>query len=429
MEPPSTERGSASFQKRPGPKTYTSFRDIKHRKRREDGITISIEDHTPSKLYRTGSIVKGVVEIKPKFPFHYTRISIKLLCESSVHLSGRYYETFHRLLNLNMPVEERLVPRVENGYWTNCYLQAAQPYTVPFSFELCDLLDCEACSHEVASSDVSELHRRLPPSLAGIDRDAMVPRGIRINYTIIATLADRNWVHKEASQTIQFMPRFSKQPALGTSSTDSALNFRATQQLKSRDFSGSPGRITLSADEPHVLVLQDSGRSYQTTDIIATLHLESFKSQRAMPSECIVSATLESQTWSETKPMQNLPHITRAKNCHSVSEPLVRDLEFSLVWEKVPPEDSRIAGSKTVNTFRAQVIVSLPALSAGKRVYLPSFYSCLVARTYCLHILVIIASVPLRLVLPLQMALESEEGNNTCPSNSVGLPGPESLDQ
>ncbi|KAJ4006409.1 hypothetical protein NW766_010496 [Fusarium irregulare] len=200
MEPPSTERGSASFQKRPGPKTYTSFRDIKHRKRREDGITISIEDHTPSKLYRTGSIVKGVVEIKPKIPFHYTRISIKLLCESSVHLSGRYYETFHRLLNLDMPVEERLVPRVENGYWTNCYLHAAQPYTVPFSFELCDPHDCEACPHEVASSGVSELHRRLPPSLAGIDRDAMVPQGIRISYTIVATLVDRSWLHKEIIQ-------------------------------------------------------------------------------------------------------------------------------------------------------------------------------------------------------------------------------------
>ena len=176
MEPPSTERGTTSFQKRPGPRAYTSFRDIKYRKRREDGITISIEDHTPSKLYRTGSIVKGVVEIKPRVPFHYTRISIKLLCQSSVQLPGRYYETFHRLLNLNMPVEERLVPRVENGYWTNYYLHAAQPYTVPFSFELCD-------PHDVASSGVSELHRQLPPSLAGIDRDAMVPQGIRINYT------------------------------------------------------------------------------------------------------------------------------------------------------------------------------------------------------------------------------------------------------
>ena len=224
------------------------------------------------------------------------------------------------------------------------------------------------------------------------------------------------------------MPVFSKQPALGASSTDLILKFRAIQQLKSRDFSDSPGQITLSADEPHVLVLRDSGRSYQTTDIITTLHLESSKSQPAMPSECIVSTTLESQTWSQTKPMQNLPHITKAKNCHSVSEPLMKDLEFSLLWEKVPPEGMRIAGSKPVNTFRAQVVVSLPASSAGKRVYLPSFYSCLIARTYCLHILVIIASVPLRLALPLQMALESDEGNNTCLGNRVGLTTRESLD-
>ena len=145
-----------------------------------------------------------------------------------------------------------------------------------------------------------------------------------------------------------------------------------------------------------------------------------------MPSQCMVSATLESQTWFQTKPMQNLPQITKVKNCHSVSEPLMRDLEFGLVCERDPPEDTRIAGSKTVNTFRARVTVSLPVLSAGKRVYLPSLYSCLEARTYCLHVLVIIASVPLRLALPLQMALESDEENDTCPGNNVGLPTPES---
>ena len=319
------------------------------------------------------------------------------------------------------------MPRAENGYWTNCYLHAAQPYTVPFSYELCDPHDCAACPHDVTSSGISEIPRRLPPSLAGIDRDAMVPQGIFITYNIVATLADRNWVHKEASQTIQFMPRFYKQPVLGSSRTYSTVKFTAIQQLKPRDFSGSPGQITLSADEPHILVVQDSGRSYQTTDILTSLHIESSKHQPALPSECIVSATLESLTWSQTKPMQNLPHITKVKRCHSVSRPLMRDLKLSLVWEKVPPEDTRIAGSKTVNAFRAQVIVSLPALSAGKRVYIPSFYSCLIARTYCLHILVIIASVPLRLALPLQMVLESDEGNDTCPSDNVGLPAPESL--
>ncbi|KAH7174649.1 uncharacterized protein B0J16DRAFT_404386 [Fusarium flagelliforme] len=426
MEPPNTERGNTSFQKRLGPAAYTSFSDRKYRKRLEDGITISIDDYTPSKIYRTGSTVKGVVEIKPRLPFHYTRIAMKLLCESSVQLPQRHSETFHRHLDLTMPVEDRLVPRVENGYWVNSYLQAGQTYSIPFSFELGDPHDLEACPHDVESTGVRELHRQLPPSLAGIDRDAMVPHGIRIDYTLIVTLADRNWTQKEASQTIRFMPSFSKQPVLDISSTTSTLKSRATQQLKSGGFSGSTGQITLSADEPNVLVLKDSGRSYQATDIITSLHLESSKSQPAMPSTCIVSATLESQTWSQTKPIQNLPHITKAENCHSVSEPLMRNLEFSLVWEKASPGDTKVAGSKAVNTFGAQVKVSLPGLIAGKRVYLPSFYSCLIARTYCLHVLIIIASVPLRLVLPLQMALESDEDNDTGPGNNVGLPMPES---
>lgn len=256
----------------------------------------------------------------------------------------------------------------------------------------------------------------------------MVPHGIRIDYTVIVTLANRNWTQKEARQTIRFMPRFSKQSVLDISSTTSTLKSRVTQQLKSGDFSGSTGQITLSADEPNVLVLKDSGRSYQATDIITSLHLESSKGQPAIPSTCIVSATLESQTWWQTKPIQNLPHITKANNCHSVSEPLMRNIEFSLVWEMASPGNTKVAGSKAVNTFRAQVKVALPGLSTVKRVYLPSFYSCLIARTYCLHVLIIIASVPLRLVLPLQMALESGEGNDICPGNNVGLPMPESLD-
>ncbi|CAG7562358.1 unnamed protein product [Fusarium equiseti] len=430
MEPQNTKIGNTCFQKRWGPTAYTclNLNHTKHRKRVEDGITISIDDHTPSKIYRSGSTVKGVVEIKPRAPLHYTRIAIKLVCESSVQLPQRHSETFHRHLDLTMPVEERLVPRGENGYWVNSYLQAGQTYTIPFSFELSDPHDLEACPHDVESPGVRELHRQLPPSLAGIDRDAMVPHGIRIDYTLIVTLTDRNWTQERVSQTIRFMPRFSKQPGLDISSTTSTLKFRATQQLKSGDFPGGTGQITLSADEPNVLVLKDSGRSYQATDIITSLHLESSKSQPAIPSKCIVSATLESQTWSQTKPIQNLPHITKAKNCHSVSEPLMRNLEFSLVWEKASPGDTKVAGSKAVNTFRAQVKISLPGLSAVKRVYLPSFYSCLIARTYCLHVLIIIASVPLRLVLPLQMALESDEDNDTGPGNNVGLPMPESLD-
>lgn len=426
MEPPNTKRGNTSFQERLGPTANTSFNNIKYRKRLEDGITILIDNHTPSKIYRTGSTVKGVVEIKPRLPLHYTRIAMKLVCESSVQLPQRHSETFHRHLDLNMPVEERLLPRVENGYWVNSYLQAGQIYTIPFSFGLGDPHDREACPHDVEWPGVRELHRQLPPSLAGIDWDAMVPHGIRIDYTLIVTLADRNWTQKEASQTIRFMPRFSKQPVLDISSTTSTL--KSTQQLRSGDLSGGTGQITLSAHEPNVLVLKDSGRSYQTTDIITSLHLESSRSQPAIPSKCIVSATLESQTWSQTKPIQNLPHITKAKNCHSVSEPLMRNLEFSLLWEKAPPEDTKIAGSKAVNTFRAQVKVSLPGLSAGKKVYLPSFYSCLIARTYCLHVLIIIASMPLRLVLPLQMALESDEDNDTDPGNNVDLSMPESLD-
>ncbi|KAF0638255.1 hypothetical protein FPSE5266_20256 [Fusarium pseudograminearum] len=95
---------------------------------------------------------------------------------------------------------------------------------------------------------------------------------------------------------------------------------RATQQLKSGFFLGSTGQITLPVDPPTTLALAVGGGSLPPIDITGLLNLEFLKGKPVLPQSYTFSAKLESQTWSQPVPMQQLPHIQEAKNCHSVSE-------------------------------------------------------------------------------------------------------------
>ncbi|CAJ0543019.1 Ff.00g003690.m01.CDS01 [Fusarium sp. VM40] len=416
MEPPYTQRSGVPLQTRPvlspfNPSALQSLSSILPRKK--NGISITVHDHFASKRYRPGSIVKGTVDIKPKKSTTFTSISIKLVCDSSVERpnGNLSFETWHRLLELEMPIDGETLP-------SSKILQPNQTYTIPFYFVLPNSLGTEACSHNVLWQEVRQLHSQLPPTLNGWERDAMVSRGVCIEYGIIAQVwnsACPEYAKLEAKETIQFLPGFVEHPTLKIPDTDRVYKFESSKQLKTNVFARSSGQITLSACQPNTLVLDTIGRGFQPLEISTSLSLESSGGKSVLPQKAVVSAKIESQMWSQDEPMQQFPHIVDARDCYVGSETLLKKLEVDLSWEKEAMKRIGTTTAQAAEAFSSRVEIPLQNFMSDKKMFLPTFYSCLAARTYQLHITIVVASVTLKLVLPIQLSVEDPQGtqNNT----------------
>ncbi|CEI39983.1 unnamed protein product [Fusarium venenatum] len=365
----------------------------------ETGISISFDDPPNSKFYRSGSIVKGTVKLNHSGS---PRLSIKLRCDSSVRRKD-FHQIWHRLLDLDMQIEKSTSPPLD--YWN---------HTVPFSFVLPG--SHEGCSHDVDSTQIQKLHSCLPPTISHLDKEArraMFPAGVEIEYIIVAEVWSYGRTRMEIGRPFNVLPALVEHSLLIPNMVDDT-KMTATQQLKSKFFTGNSGHINLSVNPPTTLVLPVGSGSLPPIDITGFFCLEFSKGKPALPQSCIFSAKFESQTWSQTAPMQELPDIQEVKNCHSVSEVLERNAEMNLVWERNASEETNTVASSSVQNFTAQIKALIPAFSSSERVFPPTFYSCLIARTYRLHITIIIASVPLRLVLPLQLYIKNEGSSGKC---------------
>ncbi|KAF4445338.1 hypothetical protein F53441_10887 [Fusarium austroafricanum] len=423
MEPPYTQRSGVSLQTRPvlspfNPSALQSLNSILPPKK--NGISINIHDHYASKRYRPGSVVKGTVNIKPKKQTPFTKISIKFVCDSSVERpnANLSFETWHRLLDLEMPVEQLSVPATK-------VLQPNETYAIPFYFVLPNGLGTEACSHNVIWQETRELHSQLPPSITGWESEAMIPRGVRVEYGVIAQVWDSacpEYAKLEAKETVQFLPGFAEHPPLKIPTVNRAYKFQVSKQLKSSVFSRSSGEATLSAGQPSPLVLDTSGKGFHPMTVAGSLAIKPSDRKSALPQVCSISAKIESETWSQDEPMQQLPHIVNARDCYNSSETLLKKLDVDLRWERDALKQPDGVVSETAETFISQIEIPLSGFATDKKMFLPTFYSCLVARTYQLHLIINVASVALKLVLPIQFTMEDQEGDAQPDDSDIGLP-------
>ncbi|KAJ4258245.1 hypothetical protein NW762_008394 [Fusarium torreyae] len=410
MEPPYTQRSGATLQTRPvlspfNPSALQSLNSILPPKK--NGLTIELHDHFASKRYRPGSIVQGNVNIKPKKPVDFTTISIRFVCDSSVERpnGNLSFETWHRLLDQEMPIPQDALPEPK-------VLQPNKTYTIPFYFVLPDHLGTEACTHNVIWGETRQLHSQLPPSITGWERDAMIPRGTRIEYGVIAQVLDSgnpDYAKFESKETIQFLPGFVEYPLSKIPDTNRTYKLRSSKQLKTNVFSRSTGQITLSADQPKALVLDTSGKGFHQTVLFPSLFLESFDGKTSLPPKCSVSAKIESETWSKDEPMQHFPNILDTKDAYTSSETLLKKMEIDLVWERSASKQATSTSPQSAETFTSQVEIPLQSFASDKKIFLPTFYSCLVARSYQLQLTINVASVVLKLVLPIQFTVEDQQ--------------------
>ena len=107
--------------------------------------------------------------------------------------------------------------------------------------------------------------------------------------------------------------------------------------------------------------------------------------------------------------MQQLPHIVNARDCYNGSETLLKKTEARLSWTKNSPKQTDNIVNETAEVFSSHIQIPITNFSSDKKMFLPTFYSCLIAKTYQLHLTINIASATLKLVLPVQLAMEEQK--------------------
>ncbi|KAF9781021.1 hypothetical protein IL306_014718 [Fusarium sp. DS 682] len=332
----------------------------------------------------------GTVNIKPKKQTPFTKISIKFVCDSSVERpnANLSFETWHRLLDLEMPIEQMTLPATK-------VLEPNHTYTIPFYFVLPNGLGTEACSHNVIWQEIRQMHSQLPPSITGWESDAMIPRGVRIDYGIIAQVwdsANPEYAKLEAKETVQFLPGLMEHSPLKIPTASRAFKFKSSKQLKSSVFSRSSGEIALSADQPNAVVLDPSGKSFRPATVAVSLRLKLGDRKTGLPQTCTISTKIESETWSQDEPMQQFPHIVNARDCYNSSETLLKKAEVDLSWEKSSPKQTDGIVTETAEAFSSHIEIPLKT------------------------------SVALKLVLPIQLMMEEQTEDVQPDVEDIGLP-------
>lgn len=409
MDPPYSEDTGLPIHRCPIPNVHSpaGLQSLHTITTKGEKIKIDISNHFTSKRYRPGSVVEGTVTLNPRKRLEFAEIAIKLVCDSSIetHHNGVPLETWHRILELTMPVS------YDNSLQSRT-LEANQIYRIPFHFILPQHLGSQACTRNGRCGTQSYAHSQMPPSLTGWERKPLVPRSIRLEYGVIAQVLSTGspqYASSETKHTFQFLPAPFEHSSWQIPMNDKNYCVQSSGTLKKGIFAKSRGKITLSAVAPGILLLDTGGRGFQSVSIQAHLRLHVYNGKQSLPGDCTISVILKSETWSQDEPMQDWPNLTNRRGSYYDTQTVAEEALADVVW--VP--DTQIRSSATSldsgEVHKATLAIPLQDFATDKKLFLPTFYSCLVARTYQLQVDVKIASASLRAVVPVQLATETTE--------------------
>lgn len=417
-------------------------------------ISISLKDDQQEAFvpsYTSLDQIRGHVTITARYDTSFDEIYVtfegttKTFVEkiaTATPVNGRT-EAFQVFLRLVQPMDPQALPE-------SYILKAGQTYRFPFTFVVPEKLLPQSCTHARGGHRVQELHLNLPPSLgdpmtASLGKtllDDMAPEMAVVSYAIkVRVIQGRGNTGKpivaaEGSKRLRIVPAVEERPPItvhGGLKDDYRL--RKEKELKKGIFKGKLGCLTMESSQPKSLRLPPlrSKNSCPVTTM-ATVHVRFDPADESAqpPALSSLSTKLKVATCFASVPMNDVPtkitdfHYSNTKGVlvetivlssrcvasapwerHSPHAPTRRDSAFSTLSNPVVPEPSSSYNGKTFYTAQILVPITLPK---GSKVFVPTFYSCLVSRVYSLDIYLslsaIVSTPSMHIKVPIQISME-----------------------
>lgn len=352
-------------------------------------------------------------------------------------------EAFQVFLRLVQPMDPQALPE-------SYILKAGHTYRFPFTFVVPEQLLPQSCTHARNGRGTQEVHLNLPPSLgdpmtASLGKtllDDMAPEMAVVSYAVKARViqgrgsSGKPVVAAEGSKRLRIVPAVEERPPItvyGGLKDDYRL--RKEKEIKKGMFKGKLGCLTMESSQPKSLrlpPLKSKSSCPVTTMATVNVRFDPADESAQPPTLSSLSTKLKVATYFASVPMSDIPtkitdfHYSNTKGVlvetvmlssrcvasaawerHSPHTPNRRDSAFSTLSNPVIPEPSSSYNGKSFYTAQILVPITLPK---GSKVFVPTFYSCLVSRVYSLDIYLSISAMvtapSMHIKVPIQISME-----------------------
>lgn len=405
--------------------------------RKKSEITIVLDgDADFVHSYSTYDEIKGHVDVRFDKDTAFDDLNITFEGQSSTYVekiastaptTGRTTGR-HTFLKVQQPISEDLLP--ESGIF-----EAGVTYTIPFTFVVPDRLLPFICSHKIDNEEFRKDHVQLPPSLGDPSvsgdghtlMDDLAPDMSKIIYGIRARITKWNAIGRmlelaDKSERIRLVPARDEAPPLRVEESESDYVMRKEKSVKKGLFKlGKVGRLTAETTQPRSLRLPHPRK--RQTEPIASMATINLRFDPASPDDLppqldSIVSRLKVYTFFGAAPYKVIPEARKHDNWSTLHGVYPESVSLSsrclstVSWVRHNPSERgsfsssdlsrRPSDYSTSSTssipepscayqvgshfYTATVLVPIalpdPSRSNRPKVFVPTFHSCIVSRTY-----------------------------------------------
>ncbi|KAI9803561.1 MAG: hypothetical protein M1825_001904 [Sarcosagium campestre] len=406
----------------------TQMRALAQRGRPQIEISLQGQDNGSLCTFTTSDKLEGEIAITAQQDARFDDIqitfegSVKTFVEPMTTAStmASRTEASHLFLKVAQPIEESAYPQPRIA-------EAGKTYRFPFTFIVPEQLLTHSCTHPCESNQVRDAHLRLPPSLGdqgiGLDgsryADDMAPDMSRITYAIkvkVTRINDRDGksnIIADQARKVRVIPAYEEAPPVDAVDADRDLTLRRERIIRKGFFKGKLGTLTMEAAQPKSLRLGPPSALHPcpvSTMATVDLRFDPASDTAPPPRLGLLAVKLKANTFFASAPMRDFPTrdnsvlqssrglypdtLTLSSRCvesvkwemHAADEQVRRPSVMSSLSSgssvgSLPAPSSRYTG-RTFYSARIAVPIAIPK----SKDLPPTFYSCLVARTYQLDL-------------------------------------------
>ncbi|RDA86773.1 hypothetical protein CP532_6345 [Ophiocordyceps camponoti-leonardi (nom. inval.)] len=416
-------------------------------------ISIEINGHFSSKVYTSGSSISGSVIIctQRPTPFHELDIVFTGIAATRLDFVQQYpSHSFRPFMKLRMPIRRSSLPEPK-------VFEAGKLYSIPFNFVVPHQLTLGACTHPCSSPAVREQHLRLPPTVGFWEADDQAPEMAQIEYAIKARVyrkSEPGGYHQkfmEGYHMLKVLPALPEDAPLDITPRDERYNLSKWKTIRKSLFSAKAGKLIVKASQPGAIMLTPDAHSASTSVVRLALEFHPASLHHAPPKVSFVSGKLTSATFFGAAPTDLLPNLG-SRSVYTANPSLSYTTTTSLfsrslvgmAWHQRSTAGRRDSGYSSLSVdedasetdcsdardgrraercpIRHSSLVEIPFTipMSNRKLFLPTFHSCLISRTYTLHVSLSVgpANAAVNLAIPLQIGVDAVHQ----PNLTDGLP-------
>ncbi|KAH7327976.1 hypothetical protein B0I35DRAFT_5609 [Stachybotrys elegans] len=410
---------------------------------------IVIDGHYSSKVYTSGSSITGRAIIRPTHDVTFSNFEIIFTGSAGTRIDFVQQFPAHSIRNfmkLRMPIYDTDLPRPR-------IFREGHTYTIPFHFVVPHELTIGACCHSYDNPAVQAQHVQPPPTMGFWECDDQAPEMAKIEYAVKARAFDLvdGDLRKvlEGYHIVKVLPASPEQAPLDISWKDERYQLSKTKTIRKNLFSGKLGKLTSSATQPAAIMLPADAHGASSTSARINFEFHPTATDVTPPKISSVSGKIISTTYFSVNPVRDFPNLGSRSNHLNVpaltysnttslfstqvgnaakwtQQGATSERRDSGYWSPQLDEEAvdtdgsegrnnqpraKNSSKKSACPFKYTTTVDIPfSLPTGiKKIFLPTFHSCLISRTYVLQLNVSIgsSSTTMSLAVPLQIGVET----------------------